>query len=454
MTWDELVAAALIGTDRRPVAAAAPPGAPAALGAALDHRAVEDRLLASAAAWTVARRAGARPGEPVATDSAEPDPRPRCSYAAGARLAALLDGEQHDLVPEWLARAARAGLRPPSELIPELLEHAAVQPALHGPAGEAAGPLGRWLAGREPRWSFVRGATDDPHAVWADGGRAERRALLERLRAGDPAQARELLQSTFAEETWEDREAFLGALAANLSDADEPFLESALDDARKPVRAAAAALLAGLPGSRFATRVAKRVAPLLHAERDGITVTLPGPPDAAELRDGFIAGGRRAEHLTAMLAAAPLHLWSPQRLALSVADDLGPAVHEGWAEAAKRQGDAAWARALWPVTRDPELLTVLPRAEGEALAAAAEDPVVAARELRGQWGPDLSRAVLAAIRRTREAGEYGVDVRFAGHRLDPALELEAEALRELGGRDLWTLCDTLVTRAAMLRELA
>jgi hypothetical protein len=46
-----------------------------------------------------------------------------------------------------------------------------------------------------------------------------------------------------------------------------------------------------------------------------------------------------------------------------------------------------------------------------------------------------------------------VDVRFAGHRLDPALEAEADTLRELGGRDLWDLCDTLITRAAMLREL-
>ena len=71
----------------------------------------------------------------------------------------------------------------------------------------------------------------------------------------------------------------------------------------------------------------------------------------------------------------------------------------------------------------------------------------------GQWGPELSRTVIAAIRKRREAGERGVDVRFAGHRLDPALEPEAETLRELGGRDLWSLCDTLIARAAMLREL-
>ena len=67
----------------------------------------------------------------------------------------------------------------------------------------------------------------------------------------------------------------------------------------------------------------------------------------------------------------------------------------------------------------------------------------------------MSRAVIAAIERRRTAGERGQDVAFAGHRLDPALAPEAEErLRDLGGRDLWVLCDLLSARAAMLRELS
>ena len=62
--------------------------------------------------------------------------------------------------------------------------------------------------------------------------------------------------------------------------------------------------------------------------------------------------------------------------------------------------------------------------------------------------------MIDAIRRRREAGERGADVGLAGYRLDPALADEAEALRELGGRDLRTLCDVLAARAAMLRELS
>ena len=148
----------------------------------------------------------------------------------------------------------RRGLRPPPELLPDLLDHAS--PQHHGLVGEAAGPLGRWLAEREPRWAFVRGAVDDVDAVWASGGRQARRALLERLRRTDPAAARELLASTFADETWEDRAAFVDALEIGLSDADEPFLEAALDDSRAAVRDAAAARSPRCPRSRLAARMA------------------------------------------------------------------------------------------------------------------------------------------------------------------------------------------------------
>ena len=103
---------------------------------------------------------------------------------------------------------------------------------------------------------------------------------------------------------------------------------------------------------------------------------------------------------------------------------------------------------------DPDLLPVLPRDEAEALAATADDVIVAARRLTGQWGVELSRAVIAAIRRARETGTLGAHARVAGSRLDPALEAEVEALRELGGRELWELCDEVGIRAAMLRELS
>ena len=252
---------------------AVPEGSPPGLEAALGERGAEDRLLGAAAAWTVARRAGAVAGPAiVVTDAAGDGSRPACRrggrggrrsgrgvpppesadddpvaagspraaaapaedderpVAPGAGLRMMLEGDHPSLLPEWLALVAERGLRPPPELVPDLLDHAAGDASLHAAVGAAAGPLGYWLAERAPRWAFVRGAAGDADAVWADGEQAERRALLERLRRSDPAAARALLERTFAEETWEDRAAFVATLAHGLSDADEPFLEAALDD--------------------------------------------------------------------------------------------------------------------------------------------------------------------------------------------------------------------------------
>ncbi|HEY6889043.1 MAG TPA: hypothetical protein VI300_14725, partial [Solirubrobacter sp.] len=152
-------------------------------------------------------------------------------------------------------------------------------------------------------------------------------------------------------------------------------------------------------------------------------------------------------------ATAPIS--ASELVPLRVADDLAEIVRGGWADAAVAQRDVAWARALWPVHPDPVLLVALPREEGEALAAAADQPDVAAGALTGQWGATLSKAVVDAIHRRRTAGERGVDVEFSGYRLDPAFAGEAEErLRDLGGRDLRRLCDILTARAAMLRELS
>jgi hypothetical protein len=462
VSWDDLVAAALIGTDRRPVAASVPEGSPAGLADVLSAREPEERLLGAAAAWTVARRAGAVAGPALAAPApAEVDERP---LAPAPRLRMMLEGTFPSLLPEWLALVAERGLRPPPELVPALLDHAG--PSLHAAVAEAAGPLGRWLAARSPRWGFVLGVDE---GAWADGSPVARRALLERLRRTDPPAARALLASTFADETWEDRAAFIAALAVGLSDEDEPLLETALDDRRKPVRDAAVALLARLPHSRFGARMAARTAPLLRVEDDALVVTLPGDPDAAALRDGVPTGGRRSERLRFLLAATPLHTTRIQGsdpgiqdayrgqtpVCMPVRDDLGEVVRAGWVEAAIAQGDAVWARELWAVRPEPELLLALPREEAQGIAAAAPEPDVAARALPGPWGLELSRAAIGAIERRRKAGERGQDVTFAGHRLDPALAQEAEErLRDLGGRDLWVLCDLLAARAAMLRELS
>ncbi|RKQ93786.1 hypothetical protein C8N24_3659 [Solirubrobacter pauli] len=453
MSWDELVAAALIGTDRRPVEADAPPGSPEALEATLGGRGAEDRLLVASAAWTVARRAGAQAGASRTVEPVAADARPLCSAAAASRLELLL--EVRELVDEWLGLADRAGVRPPPELAPALLDYAEARPERQAAVLGALGALAAWLAAREPRWAYALPVDDD---VWKTGTPDQRQALLRRRRQEDPEAARALIASTWAEETWEDREAFLGELELGLSEADEPLLETALQDRRKPVRDVAAELLARLPRSAFAARAAAAARPLLRVEDGELVATLP----EAEGR------GRRSERLTELIAAAPLDVWTSgtnaetaggdgaadgalaglglapaQLVALPVRDDLAAAVHAGWVEAAINQRHEAWGRALG-------LLELLPHAEAEARAAAADDPVRAAERLRWTWGPTLSNAVVASVKRRREQGGRDIDVAFVGYRIDPATEVDH--LRELGGRDIGRLCDVAAIRAAMLSE--
>ena len=123
----------------------------------------------------------------------------------------------------------------------------------------------------------------------------------------------------------------------------------------------------------------------------------------------------------------------------------------GWTAAAYHQRNEDWARELWRVVDDPRLLTVLPRREAERRALGADDPFAAALELPGPWGPLLSRKIIELIPKLKERG---VRVVTAGYRIDPSLEAEVEALRDLGSRDVFELCDTVAIRAAILRELA
>ena len=62
-------------------------------------------------------------------------------------------------------------MRPPPELVPALLDYADGVAGAAGGVRDAAGPLGRWLAAREPRWAYVRGAAGD---VRRDGATASR----------------------------------------------------------------------------------------------------------------------------------------------------------------------------------------------------------------------------------------------------------------------------------------
>lgn len=517
--WPQLVTAALLGAERRP-----PPGG--SVTALLDAAAVE----------TVRRRAGARPctAGPRPEPAAE-DPRPVPPVAARRRLAMLLlnrsggtgsaQGRRGpvpdlgELLPQWLAAANAQGYRAPATQLPALLDAARARTDLRGETLAFAGPRALWLARLNPDWKFAlrdgvrREAPVADRAaarqVWEDGLFAERVALLGALRRHDPAAGLALLASTWRGERAEDRLMFLDSLRQGLRPADEPFLEQALSDRSRTVRATAAELLASLPESALAARMAARARSCVSPDRlhgrvpeDGgprISVEAPHECDVAMQRDGVLAKppngrGERAWWLGQLVEAAPLGTWhecfpgrTPEEIvALPVGDGWRDDLHAAWCRAAVRQQDAEWARALiGPPTApfaegpgDPaKLLAVLPDGERGAWAARfiATHGLSEAFRILGvcavPWALPLGRAVVDALEIAREAGSYpwsfsGV-MGLAERCLDPS---DTERLAPLaaipdeveggspGAGAYWAeafqrLVATLRLRAAMVDEL-
>ncbi|MET7786314.1 DUF5691 domain-containing protein [Streptomyces sp900116325] len=455
--WEELVTSALLGTDRRPLPAGAGPG--------------PITLLDEAALHTVRRRAGLRPATAAARPGTAPaDPRPPLPPAARRRLAQLLADRSApsggggrrgtapdltELIPQWLAAADRRGFRAPASLLPPLLDAARARTDLRPQALAFAGPRGLWLAGLNPEWKFVlRGSSgssllpdvtdaDAVHRLWEEGLFAERVALLGAVRAHDPGGALALLTSTWPTERAEDRLMFLDSLRAGLSAADEPFLEQALSDRSRNVRATAAELLSALPESALAGRMAARasscVNPDLTAGPAAVAVEAPHECDAAMQRDGVVAvppsgRGERSWWLGQLVEATPLSVWparfggrtAQEIVALPVADGWGEELRAAWCRAAVRQRDPEWARALLgaaslPPSNGPgtaslaersKLLATLPGVERAAWVAdfVAAHGLSEAFQLLGvcpvPWAAPLGRSVVDALDIARDAGSY------------------------------------------------
>ncbi|WP_037681341.1 DUF5691 domain-containing protein [Streptomyces griseus] len=522
--WENLVTAALLGTDRR-----TPPG----------HRPGRDApvaLLDAAAVEAVRRRAGLRPARAARRpDPAPEDPRSALPDAAARRLSMLLADRSSaigggrrgtapdlmELLPQWLATANSRGYAAPPQMLPALLDAARGRTDLRPAALKFAGPRALWLARLNPDWRFALRATPGGGAalpgpeetariqrLWQEGLFAERVALLAAIRAREPAAARELLAATWPTERAEDRLMFLDSLRTGLGPEDEPFLEQALSDRSRNVRATAAELLSALPGSALAARMADRAVACVAVDhtRSAATITVEAPHecDAGMERDGVVAKapagrGERSWWLGQLVESAPLGTW-PGRLggrtpreivALPVADDWQSELHAAWCRAAVRQRDTEWSRALLGVPTAPEaggpgavslaerakLLGALDSVERAEWVAGfiGTHGLSEAFQLLGvcavPWAATLGRAVVDALDIARDAGSYpwsfsGV-MGLAERCLDPSEANRLDGLLAVpdepedaspGAGGYWAeafqrLVTTLRLRAAMAAEL-
>jgi hypothetical protein len=484
--WGELVGAALAGTGRASVPAAGD-GLAALTPLAAGHADDRARLLDLAAAASRARRAGYRPArakDAAAPEPAPEDPRPAVSRAARLRLGQLIAEGRTDVVIEWLRLLAAAGRRPPDVLHPVLLTMAADNRRVREVLAPVLGPLAGWLAAANPAWSWAAaprpadaaGPADD--ASWTTAGQGPRLELLERMRRSDPAAARELVLSTWSADPYQDRAAFVAALATGLSPADEALLSQALADRRGEVRQAAAGLLARLPGSAFAGRAKRRAAAAVALTGRTLEVIPPAQATAEMIADGIDpspprATGRQSWLLRQVVGAVPARWWAEHTglrpadlLALSKRCDWAEALEAGWTHAAVRDADAAWIGALLDRPLGAASITVF-QALGDAerdnwLASHPGSPLFGALELvPGPWSASLSAAARAHLAEVARADpgrspEARKLLRLAALRLEPpqAPALDPAQVHPRLVPSWAGMLEVLSIRAAMRRELA
>ena len=157
--YEDLVTAATVGLDRRPLPVEALAGPAGAHAGVLDPGDPVAAFLDAAALLFSARRAGPVPatadGGPAGLTPAAPDTLPELNARAAAVLGYVLRGGDPDLLADLLTAAAGAGFRAPAPMLPGLLDAAARHRALREPVTAVLGARGRWLAAFHPDWQRV-----------------------------------------------------------------------------------------------------------------------------------------------------------------------------------------------------------------------------------------------------------------------------------------------------------
>ena len=446
--WSDLVTAALLGTDRREIPSDLP-GDLASFAARIATADPSARLLDLAAGYTAYARAGAvLQGCPTPSRAPAADGEP-APPAAQRVLRALLNLRAPLLVREWLQLCADCDRRAAPDLwtaLADLASDGGVDPHL---VRAALGARGVWFLSHNPRWHrLLEAAPTASTDVHARGSGVLGTATSDTAVFEDPDELRAQLDRDWSRGRAERKVAMLRSLARDLALDDEPRLMRALRDRSAEVREEAARLLAGLPESEHARRVTARATAAVTVTRSlgrrKVVVTAP-EADAALADDGIalqpprsFPGGPGAFVLRQVLAATPLSAWTattglaPSELLDLVGRTSGDWLADlraGWAVAARRQGDAAWAEALLSAGEVDEALVglVSPATRVQvavAWATQSADPKRAAELMLAcprPWPADLTTAAL----RIFSSGSLGPSSRHFAEEAAHAMGIES-----------------------------
>ncbi len=383
MPWKELAKIALLGTENSSFSS----GTLQKLQEqGFDVKKEAPLLLAEASAmFAQMRKAGfpLKDFEGKLPEAAEFVEETNCSYKSTRHLKLILDGKYALVFPEFLYHLLENGKRLPTELMPALMQRPDIDEWWEL-IEMAISQGGRWLIGQHPDWKMRLNEPENRN--WETESKIHRIAFLKFLRKNNPAQAIELLRSTWDTENYRNKTIFLQELKVGLSAEDEGFLENALHDRRKEVRQVAAELLSQLPLSEYAERMFQRALDCLFYEKGKWHITIPDEPDKVASTDGILIihpewKGEKAGYLGQIFSGIPPSRWElhfelePEPLLkLFAKNEWSNTLHKAIAIAAVFHHDEKWIGQMFtywfenensPLWNDPVGIQVLELAPPE-----------------------------------------------------------------------------------------
>jgi len=373
---NELVKAALLGTQRYNLAELDPESQLGQLYVQLDSAAPPHRLLSIAGAYFLRQRAGEQPSRVSSPRTFEMEPDPNlhadkaqqlaaCNKLASQSLAAILWGYAPDLLGEFLIALHKYNQRLPQQHLPTVLARGEKSVPIRSLILPVLGSSGRWLATKNPVWSY---ATE--RATTWDGAvdllrrlpTTKRQGFYRQLRKSHPTLAREILSNQWKSITSAQRASYIKLIDESLSVEDEDFLELALNDRNHVVRRKAAELLAKVPGSKLGQRMIDNTRGFIiwSPEKEmKITVSFPKEITPQLIRDGVLVRTLRDEsrvrsyQMQEMVGAIPLTHWTstwdvtPTEIVAALHASRWPrTLKQSFVKAAERQKNIEWAKVL------------------------------------------------------------------------------------------------------------
>ena len=361
--WQNIVKTALIGTQRGKISESDKTTL-AEIGVKTDAEPAKVVLQAAALLGQMQRVGKELPKRNGGLSTASPDETlETCSDKAAYNLALMLSSEEFaPALPEFLRHLENADKVLPPEALPQVLNKCIADEELWEAIKNAVGERGKWLALQHPKWRIL--VAKPKFENWDIGTKAERLALLDYLRKHEPQRATELIESTWSEDSFQDRKYFLDTLHTNLSESDEDFLESCLDDRRKEVRQIAAFLLSKIENSALNERLFQEALEMIAIKnrtfkKPKLVISIRETFKKEWKRDGIqekshqFQFGQKANWLGQIIQRIPLQKWD-EHFKTSPSETLDIFLRSEWSElllqalinATGQHKNSFWAEAI------------------------------------------------------------------------------------------------------------